>query len=112
MRDELERHGLPFQHFFAAEHVLQEQITGSGLRIERCRRSGPAHFDFPHMDIAVAFWRQNGLVPLLLGGVPANRQAAVQEAFEARLRDAFGRTAPEERTIAGDIMNVVARKPG
>jgi diguanylate cyclase (GGDEF)-like protein len=112
VREELDRHGLPFQHVFPTETVLREHIRASGLQMERHRRPGPNYFDFPHMDIAVAFWRQNGLVPLLLRGVPPERHAQVQEAFDSRLRDAFIRTAPEERRIGAEFMDVVARKPG
>ena len=112
VREELARQGLPYRHHFLSADALRGYVEGSGLRIERSVVWGPDHLDFPHLDIALAFCRQTGLVPTLLPGVPADRQAVAQEAFEAGLRAAFAVTSVEERRIEGELMSLMARKPG
>ena len=112
VREELARQGLPYRHFLPSADALRAYVEGSGLQIERSAVSGRDHVDFPHVEIPLVTWRQIGLVPLLLREVPADRQAIVQEAFEAGLREAFGRTSAEERRIEGELMSMVARKPG
>ena len=111
VREELDRHGLPLRHFFTTEDELRAHIRGAGLNIERFRVVGPDDFDFPHVETALAFWRQNGLVRLLLREVPAERIPPAQQAFETRLREVFARTTPEERRGSFEGMSVVARKP-
>ncbi len=112
VREELARQGLPYRHHFLSADALRGYVEGSGLHIERSVVLGPEHGDFPHLDLALAFFRQTGLVPTLLPGVPADRQAVVQEAFEAGLRAAFAVTSAEERRIEGELMSLMARKPG
>ena len=110
VRDELDRQGLPYRHHFPSADALRGYVTGNGLEIEQSVVFGPEHLDFPHLDLALAFFRQTGLVPTLLPGVPADRQAVAQAAFEAGMRAAFGGISAEERRIDVGGMNVVARK--
>ncbi len=112
VREELERHHLPLGHVFSTETTLRRWMGDAGLRVKKVSRVGPEHIDFPRAEIAIAFWGQNGLVPLLLRGVPAERHAHIQEAFDARLRDVFDRTVPRNRRIVLEAINVVAQKPG
>ena len=112
VREELARQGLPYRHHFPSADALRGYVTGWGLEIERSTVFGPEHLDFPHLDIALAFCRQTGLVPTLLPGVPTERQALVQEAFEKGLRAAFPRSSAEARRGSFEGMSVVARKPG
>ncbi len=110
VREELDRCGLPLEHFFTPEDELRALLGSGGLRIDRCQVSAPDHLNFPQAEIAAAFWRQNGLVRLLLHRVPPDRHAKAQEAFEARLQEAFTRTSPEERCIEVRLWDVVATK--
>ena len=113
--EELERHHLPLKHFFSTETTLRQWIGDAGLHVKKVNRVGPEHINFPRAEVAIAFWGQNGLVPLLLRGVPADRaarHAQLQEAFDARLRDVFDRTVPQDRRIVVDAINIVAQKPG
>ena len=112
VREELDRHHLPLWHVFSTETTLQQWIRDAGLRVKKVNRAGPEHVDLPRAEIAIAFWGQNGLIPLLLRGVPAERHAQLQEAFDARLRDIFDRTLPQDRRIVLEAINVVAQKPG
>ena len=110
VREELDRHGLPLRHFFTTEDDLRAHVRGTGLNIERCRVVGPEDLDFPHVETALAFWRQNGLVRLLLRGVPAEHIQTAQQAFESRLREVFARTALEDRRIKVHFVDIVAGK--
>ncbi len=112
VREELARQGLPYRHHFLSADALRGSVEGSGLRIERSVVLGPEHGDFPHLELALAFFRQTGLVPTLLPGVPADRLAVVQESFEAGMRAAFAGASAEERRIDVELMSLVARKPG
>lgn len=85
VREESARHGLPLRHFLPPDHVLRRHVEASGLQITHCRVLGPDYMDFPGAEIALAFWRQATIVPLLLRGLPAERHAAVQESFEVRV---------------------------
>ena len=110
VRAELDRHGLPLRHFFSTEDELRAHVQGAGLDIERCHVVGPEDLDFPHVETALAFWRQNGLVRLLLRGVPAEHIQTAQQAFETRLREVFARTAAEDRRIRVQMVDIVAGK--
>ncbi len=112
VRDELGALGLPLPTLFCDEPSLRGFLADAGLEVERWEIQGPGQLEFPHADIATGFWRQNGLVSLLLHEVPAERRPPVLEAFEARLRRVFADTAPRERTLSARGVHVVARKPG
>ena len=87
-------------------------MAAAGLLVERVSVTGPDAFKFPSADLAVASWRQLGLVSLLLKGVPEQRKAVAQEEFEQNLRRDFARHAPREWAITGFAESVVTRKPG
>lgn len=102
--------GLPFGHFLPTEEALHGYLAGAGLEIERCRLGGPDRVDFGTAQIAVAFWRQATVIPMMLRGISAKDHAEIREAFEARIRERFDRARPEERQITGQWVEVVARK--
>ncbi len=111
IRQELEAHGLPQRTIFPTEREIRAHVAASSLRIAR-ETIQTEYIDFPSADIAEAFWHQNGLVPLLLQGVPTYRHRSVQEAFDSRLRTVFARTEPEERRLILQGLTLVAEKPG
>ena len=74
--------------------------------------TGPDRWEFPSADLAAASWRQPGLIPLLLRGVPDERRQAAQQEFESRLLVEFPLHPEDEWSITGFWDDVVARKPG
>ena len=112
VRRELDSVGLPFRHHFLKPGALTDLVTAAGFQVERVSETGPDQWAFPSAELAVASWRQLGLVRLLLKGVPDERHAAVQEEVDRRLRAYFTRYPREDWTLAGYVDNVVARKPG
>lgn len=111
LRTEAERHGVPLRHLMPDEEELRAHLAGTGLTLEAWREGGPDHMDLPGAEVAVVFWRQATLVAVLLRGVPAERQRAAQEAFEARIRQAFARGTREELRLSGRWIDCVLRKP-
>ena len=112
MRRELDSVGLPFRHWLLQRGELESLMTAAGLLVERVSVTGPDAWGFPSADLAVASWRQLGLVSLLMKGVREQRKAVAQEEFEQNLRRDFARYAPEEWAITGFAESVVTRKPG
>ena len=112
MRRELASIGLPFRHWLLQRGELESLVAAAGLLVERVSVTGPDAWGFPSADLAVASWRQLGLVSLLLKGVPEQRKAVAQEEFEHNLRRDFARYAPDEWAITGFAESVVTRKPG
>lgn len=103
--------GLPLRPLFPAAGWLRQAVADTGLLVEREITPEPERANFPDPDIAIGFWRQNGLVSLLLRDAPALPRAPIQDAFEARLRAVFARTEPAERVLTVPTMMLVARKP-
>ena len=112
VRRELAAAGLPFRHHFLKPGDLVGLVDSAGLQVQRVSETGPDAWESPSAEIAVMGWRQLGLVPLLLRGIPQGRIAALQAEFENKLRADFDRYPRQDWTITGFCDNVVARKPG
>ena len=112
VRRELASIGLPFRHPFLKEGELHRLVATAGLEVERVAETGPELGEFRSAELAVAFWRQLGLVSLLLKGASEARRAVVQDEFERRVREDFDRYPLQEWTISTFWDNVVGRKPG
>ena len=112
IRRALAASGLPFRHHFFKPGDLLRLVDSAGLRVDRVSETGPDTWESPSAEIAVTGWRQLGLVPLLLRGVPQGGVAALQAEFEDKLRADFDRFPRQDWTITGFWDNVVARKPG
>ena len=111
VRRELALLGRPFRHYFLQPGELERLLVAAGLRVERLVGVGPELWELRSAELGVEVARQLGLIPLLLKDVPAERQAAVQEEFEANLRARFDQYPPSAWTIATLSDNAVARKP-
>jgi len=111
VRQEAEQWDIPWRHFFTTEADLCAHIREAGMRVQRTRIVGPEIAEFHRADVASSMWRQNGLVPLLLPGVPPERCAMVQQAFDAALVEVFARTTPQDRRISTEFIYLVADKP-
>ncbi len=108
----LETQGLALQHFFLRPGQLEEMAVSAGLSVERSVTIGPHVLEFPSAELAVGFWRQVGLVRLLLRGHGGDRLAHVQEEFERRVRAGFAYHPPAAWSILdGRLVSVVARRP-
>jgi diguanylate cyclase (GGDEF)-like protein len=111
VRAELRRQGLPQRDVFAPADSVRAWVRAAGLELEREVVSGPEQMDFPDPEVAAGFWRQNGLVPLLLRGVAPVRVQELQEEFQTRIHAVFARSTPPERRIAVGMLHLTARKP-
>ncbi len=111
VREEWQRHGLPARGVFHRRAEILDAVSRVGLSLERSR-VGDLVVEFPSVEIAIGTWRQNSLVPLLLRGVPADRVAAAQAAFDSATREMFLATSPEERRLTSETLELVAVKPG
>ena len=112
LQRELASLGLPFLHHLLTAEEFRRVVASTGLQLERVSETGPEKWEFPSAELAVAMWRQLGLIPLLLKGVADARRTAVQEEFERKLRTNFERYPRQEWTILAMWDNVAARKPG
>lgn len=112
VRAALARNGQEYRPFLPTSHELHGRLERAGLNVERYRSFAEETLDFPDVDLAIGFWRQIGLVPLILRDAPAEQHALVQDAFDDELRAMFARTESGERRLHLSLMDIIARKPG
>ena len=91
---------------FASRSQLETAFRDAGLTIERAEELTD-RFDYHTADIALTCWRQIRFVPLMLRGLSPQVVAAVEEAFEARVREAWSRTPPEDLVLAFGAVSMV-----
>ncbi len=113
IRQAMEEEGFPVRHPFLHSGELEDLMAAAGLSVERSRVVGPHTIEFPSADLAVAVWRQIGLVRLLLRGHGGEHLAQTEEDFERRVREGFRRRPAADWSITdGRFVSVVARRSG
>ncbi len=110
VRAELARYGLPWHEIFLPQADLEARFAAANLALDNLRVSAPEAFVFPSPEVAVGFTRQNQMIPLLLRGVPPERQRAVTEAFERRLREASARLGPAGTAFSMPLISISAHR--
>jgi len=102
--------GLPFD-FVPSQSVMEAAFTGVGLEIDRIEVAQEERGEYPSVDLALGLARQVGLVRLLLQGAAADRVRGLEQAFEGRMRERFGRPGWDWST-RGRWINILAHRPG
>jgi len=95
MREELRVHGRPLGTFLIPRAGMEAAFEAAGLRVDRVEEAPEERGEFPSADIAIGVLRQVGYVRLFLRGVPDDRIRALEQVFEARIREAFGQAATD-----------------
>jgi len=106
---ELAARGLPLRQFLLTREEILAAVAAAGLEPEREVLGEPEEVTYPAAEMAVAAWRQVGLIPLLMRGTPEERYPALQAAFDERLRSEFD-TQPELRTRQVRWLNLRLRR--
>lgn len=111
VRAALARHRMEYRPYLPTGDELLGRLGQAGLQVDRYRTFPEETLDFPNVDLAIGFWRQIGLVPLILRAIPVEEHELAQDEFDQRVRVMFATTAPEERRLHLSLMDVIARKP-
>ena len=106
----LELHGQSLA-LFTPRPALEEAFQAAGLVVDRAVQS-TERVDYGSAEGAVAVWRQTRLVPLMLRRLPREATRAVEEAFEARLRDVWEAQAAEDLMLNISVVHLMGHREG
>ncbi len=104
----LEARGLSFD-VFPPREALERIFREAGLTVDAVQETVD-RLGFPTVDIAIGVLRQTKWVPLMLRRLPADESRGAERAVEARLRDIWKRTAPEDLVSPGTMVSILGRR--